>query len=46
MAGSEASDIPSEPSLFAALQEQLGLKLEDHDSPIESFSVEKIERPS
>jgi bla regulator protein blaR1 len=44
--GSEASDIPAGPSLFTALQEQLGLKLEDHDSPIESFSVEKIEKPS
>jgi bla regulator protein blaR1 len=44
--GSEGSDVPSGPSLFTALQEQLGLKLEDHDSPIESFSVEKIEKPS
>jgi uncharacterized protein (TIGR03435 family) len=36
----------SEPSLFTALQEQLGLKLELHESPILSFAVEKIEKPS
>ena len=44
--GSESSDVSSGPSLFTALQEQLGLKLEDHNSPIESFSIEKIEKPS
>jgi uncharacterized protein (TIGR03435 family) len=34
------------PSLFAALEEQLSLKLELHKSQIESFAVEKIEKPS
>jgi len=41
-----AKDTESGPSLFTALQEQLGLKLELHESPIENFSVVKIERPS
>jgi uncharacterized protein (TIGR03435 family) len=34
------------PSLFAALEEQLGLKLELHEGPIESFAVDNIEKPS
>jgi len=34
------------PSLFAALQEQLGLKLESQKGPVEVFSIERVERPS
>ncbi len=34
------------PSLFAALQEQLGLKLESQKGPVEIFTIERIERPS
>jgi uncharacterized protein (TIGR03435 family) len=34
------------PSLFAALQEQLGLKLESQKGPVEIFTIERIDRPS
>jgi uncharacterized protein (TIGR03435 family) len=34
------------PSIFAAIQEQLGLKLEAAKGPVETFVIEKAERPS
>jgi uncharacterized protein (TIGR03435 family) len=34
------------PPIFAALQEQLGLKLESQKGPVEIFTIERIERPS
>ena len=34
------------PSLFTALEEQLGLKLESQKGPVEMFMIERIERPS
>lgn len=34
------------PSIFAALQEQLGLKLESQKGPVEIFTIESVERPS
>jgi bla regulator protein BlaR1 len=37
---------PAGPSLFAALQEQLGLKLELEKGPVEIFNIERIEKPS
>jgi bla regulator protein BlaR1 len=37
---------PAGPSLFAALQEQLGLKLESEKGPVEIFNIERIEWPS
>jgi uncharacterized protein (TIGR03435 family) len=36
----------SEPSLIAALQEQLGLKLESTKGPVETIVIDHIERPS
>jgi len=37
---------PSGPSMFTALQKQLGLKLESLKAPIETLIIESIERPS
>lgn len=34
------------PSLFTALEEQLGLRLESQKRPVEIFVIERIERPS
>ncbi|HXP84817.1 MAG TPA: TIGR03435 family protein [Bryobacteraceae bacterium] len=34
------------PTLFTALEEQLGLKLESEKGPVEMFQIERIERPS
>ena len=40
-----ASD-PSEPSIFTAIQEQLGLKLESRKAPVQVFFIDHIEMPS
>lgn len=37
---------PSGPSIFSALQEQLGLKLEAHKEPVDVIVIDHIEQPS
>ena len=40
-----ASSIPDGPSLFTALEEQLGLKLESTKAAVEFFVVDSVARP-
>jgi uncharacterized protein (TIGR03435 family) len=42
--GSGATD-PPKPSIFTAVQEQLGLKLESTKAPVEMLIIDRIERP-
>ncbi|HTW63380.1 MAG TPA: TIGR03435 family protein [Bryobacteraceae bacterium] len=37
---------PNGPSLFTALEEQLGLKLESQKGPVEMFVIDSVQRPS
>lgn len=39
-------DIPSRPDLYAALQQQLGLKLEATRGPVDALVIDRAERPS
>jgi uncharacterized protein (TIGR03435 family) len=40
------ADMPDQPDLFAALQKQLGLRLEATRGPVETFVIDSAERPS
>jgi uncharacterized protein (TIGR03435 family) len=41
-----AAEIPVKPDLFAAMQQQLGLRLEAAKGPAEVLVVDKVVRPS
>jgi uncharacterized protein (TIGR03435 family) len=48
-AGAQAAAPPSDdsgPSIYTALQEQLGLKLESTKGPVEFLVIDRVERPS
>jgi uncharacterized protein (TIGR03435 family) len=44
-ASDEPSDVPA-PSIFTALREQLGLRLESRRAPVDVYVIDKIEKPS
>jgi uncharacterized protein (TIGR03435 family) len=44
--GTAAADVPDGPSLFTALREQLGLKLESQKADVEIVVVDHVEAPS
>jgi len=37
---------PNGPSIFTAVQEQLGLRLESQKGPVEMLVIDKVEKPS
>ena len=46
MVGGDTKIDPNGPSLFAAIQEQLGLKLESSSGPVSVLVIERVERPT
>ena len=46
IAGSLADAYPDRPSLFTAVQEQLGLKLDSVKGPVDVLVIDRLEKPS
>ncbi len=46
MSGTAVALDPSGPSIFSAIQEQLGLKLESAKAPVDVLVIDHVERPS
>ncbi|MDR3702749.1 MAG: M56 family metallopeptidase [Candidatus Sulfopaludibacter sp.] len=44
--GNEGLDDPVRPTLFTVFERQLGLKLEQTKAPVETFVIERVERPT
>ncbi len=44
--GGDAPPLPEGPSIFTAVREQLGLKLESSKGPVEYLVIEHVEKPS
>jgi uncharacterized protein (TIGR03435 family) len=40
------TDVNAPPGLFTAIQEQLGLKFESTNAPVEVIVIDRVERPS
>jgi len=44
--GTEPATLPEQPSIFTAIQEQLGLRLEATKSPVEVLVIDSVHKPS
>ncbi len=45
-AGATATSDPAGPTIFTAIEEQLGLRLESRKAPVETLFIERVDKPS